>query len=144
MVDLSDPTFWIPTIISLIAVSLAYLDMRRRYAQDRIGSEAALAFMKKQRAKAYVRIHGILERHGVNASTTRLTLLTSDYKELENAVEDCYDILFQSTQEEWRNKKVIGGHAQQIEIEAGRFFGDILDHYARLDERNPYHALDNQ
>lgn len=143
MADLSDPTFWIPTIISLIAVGLTYVDIRRRIAQDRAASKATLNFMSKQRDKAYVHLYGLLMRHGVNASTTKLTLLTSDFKELENAVNDNYEVLFQSTIDEWRNKKIIGGaSAQQIEIEAGRFFGDVMDHHARLDPRNPYHALD--
>lgn len=142
MVDLSDPTFWIPTIIPVIAIILTYVDMRRRYAQDRAASKAALDFISKHRDKAYVRLYGILERFGVNASTTRLFLSTSNYKELENAVEDNYEVLYQSTIDEWRNKKVFAGGNQQIAIDAGTFFGDILDHYARLDKRNPYHALD--
>lgn len=40
--DLSDPTFWIPTIISLIAVILFYIDMRSRLKQEEDASKSML------------------------------------------------------------------------------------------------------
>jgi hypothetical protein len=45
MANLYDPTFWIPTVISLVAVVLAYMDIRRRQTQDRIASQATLSFI---------------------------------------------------------------------------------------------------
>jgi hypothetical protein len=96
---------------------------------------------KIRRAKAYTRLFAILERFGVNASTTQLTISAQDFKELESAVEDNYDVLYDETLQEWRNRTVLGG-ADPIRITAGRFFGDVSDHYHRLDRRNPYHNLD--
>src|SRR5579872_6586383 len=46
MADLTDPTFWIPTIISIIAISVSYLDVRRRQHSDREATEALLALIK--------------------------------------------------------------------------------------------------
>lgn len=45
--------------------------------------------------------------------------------------------------DQWRNRKVKGGPSvQQIELEAGTFFGEVRVHYERLDKRIPAHDLD--
>lgn len=119
----------------LIQFSITELKERRR--------EQRLTM--KQRAKAYVRLYAILERHGANPSTTVLSLSTDEFSELQSAVEDNYEVLYETTLEEWRKRKVTTiGILQHFAIEAGPFFGDIRVHYERLDKRNPYHHLDIQ
>ena len=46
MANLSDPTFWIPTIISLIAVLLFYVDTRRRQKADREAGETMVSLIR--------------------------------------------------------------------------------------------------
>jgi hypothetical protein len=143
MVDLSDPTFWIPTAISLVIVALMYWDIRNRLSKDKDAVQTALKLRTKQREKAYVTLYGLFQRFSINYSSSRKTLLTTDYKELENAVNESFDALDDDTLEAWKAKTVIGGPAQQTEFEAPRFFALVLDHYARLDRRNPAYGLDH-
>jgi hypothetical protein len=103
--------------------------------------------VNRQRKKAYARLYAILERHGVNASTTKMNLSNEDFRELQSAVEDNFDVLDASTLDEWRNRKVARIEripAVAFTVEAGRFFDNILNHYARFDRRNPYHDSENQ
>jgi ATP-dependent Zn protease len=46
MADLSDPTFWIPTAISIVAVLLFYLDMRGRIKREEKASTEMAQMMK--------------------------------------------------------------------------------------------------
>lgn len=54
LADLSDPTFWIPTLISLVAVVLFYIDMRRREEKDREASHVMLDLIRTMRKELKV------------------------------------------------------------------------------------------
>ena len=47
--DLSDPTFWIPTVISIVAVVLFYVDMRWRLKQEQAASISMLGLISAMR-----------------------------------------------------------------------------------------------
>ena len=49
MADLSDPTFWIPTFISIIALILVYVDMRGRQTSDREASKVMFGLITTMR-----------------------------------------------------------------------------------------------
>ena len=49
MADLGDPTFWIPTAISMVAVVLLYLDMRGRIKREETTSTELAQLVKVMR-----------------------------------------------------------------------------------------------
>ena len=52
MVDLTDPTFWVPNIIALALVVITYVDMRRRLREDEKASQAMLKLIAAFREEA--------------------------------------------------------------------------------------------
>jgi MFS superfamily sulfate permease-like transporter len=133
------------TVLEGILIGVVVVALQTAYAEfrDRIKERKRT---RGQRTKAYVRLYAILERFGVNPSVTILNLPDEDYKELVSAVEENYDVLYQDTLKEWRNrivKRVLLPQGQSaIRIEAGTFFGEVRVHYERLDKRNPYQNVD--
>jgi hypothetical protein len=120
---------------SSIVVAVVFPIYQERRRQRRLNN--------RQRQKAYAHLYAILERHATTPSTTTLQMTMEDFKELQKTVEDNFDVLYESTLTSWRNRR-LEKHPTTIRIEAGAFFGDILNHYARLDKGNPRHNLDSQ
>ena len=99
---------------------------------------------RQKREKAYAKLYAILERLDVKASTTRIVTNEGNFKELQAAVEDHYEVLDPSTIKAWRQKKTSHvltlGYIEYTIEEAGVFFSNVRQHYKRMDPLNPLYS----
>jgi hypothetical protein len=71
MADLSDPTFWIPTIVSVAGLLLVYVDMRRRQQSDREASKLMFDLISTMRDELQL----LKQQMGNSGLTTQQALL---------------------------------------------------------------------
>lgn len=91
-----------------------------------------------KREKAYTKLYAILERFDVNASTPRIVTNEVEFKELQAAVEDNYEVLDRSTIEAWRQRKTTRvpalGYIEYTIENIGSFIGNVRTLYERTDK----------
>ncbi len=75
MSDISELTFWIPTVISIVAVTLFYLDMQRRVKEGEKASETMLNLIKVMREDQRHSTAGLLSGQQTNQEQSRQLLL---------------------------------------------------------------------
>ena len=71
MTDLSDPTFWIPALISIVGLALVYIDMRRRQSSDREASKIMFGLITTMREELQL----IRQQIGASGITSQQALL---------------------------------------------------------------------
>ena len=88
--NLSDPTFWIPTLISIIAVFLFYIDMRQRLKQEQEASKSMLNLINVMREELNLFIEQITKGRLTNEELERQKLLQRQQEQKWRQAKDIF------------------------------------------------------
>ncbi len=88
--NLSDPTFWIPTLISIIAVFLFYIDMRHRLKQEQEASKSMLNLINVMREELNLFREQITKGRLTNEELERQKLLQRQQEQKWRQAKDIF------------------------------------------------------